>query len=150
MLKPKDYELVKVVEESRDESDKWDCETIITTYSSHNLIGKIYGPDRARKKLSATVAKAKSLNSNRIITLQGKEKLPVEFLPGMKAEQHCVKLVIPPVKRKIHGEETREENAVKTEKREARRLKKETRNFIGMKRSMLRELLLFMVHLLFI
>lgn len=129
-------EFVEVVEESSDESEKWDCETIVTTYSNlDNHPGRICDPERARKKLSEALAKAKSLNgsSSRIITLQGKEKLPVEFLPGRRAEQTTsVKPKAEPVKRKAHGEETKEEKkerkaAVKTEKREARKMKKETK-----------------------
>ncbi|KAG2263506.1 hypothetical protein Bca4012_014571 [Brassica carinata] len=129
-------EFVEVVEESSDESEKWDCETIVTTYSNlDNHPGRICDPDRARKKLSEALAKAKSVNGNgsRIITLQGKEKLPVEFLPGRtKAEQASVKPKAEPVKRKTHGQETKEEKkerkaAVKTEKREARKMKKETK-----------------------
>ncbi|KAJ4867927.1 Uncharacterized protein Rs2_50526 [Raphanus sativus] len=83
-------EFVEVVEESSDESEKWDCETIVTTYSNlDNHPGRICDPERARKKLSEALAKAKSVNGSgsRIITLQGKEKLPVEFLPGRRAEQ---------------------------------------------------------------
>lgn len=127
-------ELVEVVEESSDESEKWDCETIVTTYSNlDNHPGLICDPERARKKLSEALAKAKSLNGgSRIITLQGKEKLPVEFLPGRRAEQTSVKPKAEPVKRKTHGQETKEEKkerkaAVKTEKREARKMKKETK-----------------------
>lgn len=129
-------EFVEVVEESSDESEKWDCETIVTTYTNlDNHPGKIYAPETARrKKLSETVAKALT-SDGKIITLQGKEKLPVEFLPGRKAEQTVDKAKIPkaePVKRKIHGQESKEEkkerkNAVKTEKREARKMKKETK-----------------------
>ncbi|CAH8326721.1 unnamed protein product, partial [Eruca vesicaria subsp. sativa] len=126
-------EFVEVVEESSDESEKWDCETIVTTYSNlDNHPGRICDPERARKKLNEAIAKAKSLNGGRIITLQGKEKLPVEFLPGRKAEQTSVKPKAEPIKRKTHGEETKEEKkerkaAVKTEKREARKMKKETK-----------------------
>lgn len=129
-------EFVEVVEESSDESEKWDCETIVTTYSNlDNHPGRICDPERARKKLSEALAKAKSVNGSgsRIITLQGKEKLPVEFLPGRRAEQtSSVKPKAEPVKRKAHGEETKEEKkerkaAVKTEKREARKMKKETK-----------------------
>ncbi|KAL1195017.1 hypothetical protein V5N11_031109 [Cardamine amara subsp. amara] len=129
-------EFEEVTEESSDESEKWDCETIVTTYSNlDNHPGKIYAPETARKKrLSETVAKAMSSNG-KIISLQGKERIPVEFLPGRKAEQTGVKAVIPkaePIKRKSHGQESKEEkkerkNAVKTERREARKMKKETK-----------------------
>ncbi|CAN8278526.1 unnamed protein product [Cochlearia groenlandica] len=129
-------EFVEIVEESSDESEKWDCETIVTTFSNlDNHPGKIYAPETARKKkLSETVANALSSNG-KIIALQGKQKLPVEFLPVRKGEQAGVKPNIPkpePVKRKTHGQESKEEkkerkNAVKTEKREARKTKKETK-----------------------
>lgn len=129
-------EFVEMTEESSDESEKLDCETIISTYSNlDNLPGIIGARESSRqKKLSEAVAKALSSNG-KIITLQGKEKLPVEFLPGRKAEQTVVKAAIPkaePMKRKTHGQESKEEkkerkNAVKTEKREARKMKKETK-----------------------
>ncbi|KAG7565111.1 Low temperature viability protein [Arabidopsis suecica] len=128
-------EFVELTEESSDESEKHDCLTIVSTYSNlDNLPGKILASESARqKKLSGTVAKALSSNG-RIITLQGREKIPVEFLPGRRAEQADVKAEIPkaePIKRKTHGQESKEEkkerkNAVKTEKREARIMKKQT------------------------
>ena len=48
-----------VLEESSDESEGWDCETIITTYSNlDNHPGKIEAPGgRRRKKLTETVNK---------------------------------------------------------------------------------------------
>uniref|UniRef100_A0A1J3ECD0 Protein LTV1-like protein n=1 Tax=Noccaea caerulescens TaxID=107243 RepID=A0A1J3ECD0_NOCCA len=131
-----DGEFEELVEESSDESEKFDCESIVSTFSNlDNHPGKIYAPETARrKKLSETVANALSSNG-KIITLQGKEKLPVEFLPGRKAEQTGVKPVIPkaePIKRKTHGQESKEEKkerktAVKSERREARKMKKETK-----------------------
>ncbi|XP_010426529.1 PREDICTED: protein LTV1 homolog [Camelina sativa] len=125
-------EFVEITDESSDESEKYDCCTIISTYSNlDNHPGKINAPLSARqKKLSETVGKALSSNGN-IITL-GKGMLPVEFLPGRKAEQTVVEPEIPkaePIKRKPHGQESKEEkkerkNAVKTERREARKMKK--------------------------
>lgn len=124
-------ELEEVTEESSDESEKWDCETIVTTYSNlDNIPGKIYASETARKKkISETVPKAKSSNGE-FIFLQGKEGIPVR-----KGEQTGVKAVVPkgePIKRKSHGQESKEEkkerkNAVKTERREARKMKKETK-----------------------
>ncbi|CAA7055925.1 unnamed protein product [Microthlaspi erraticum] len=128
-------EFVEIEEESSDESEMFDCESIVSTFSNlDNHPGKIYAPEARRKKLSETVAKALSSNG-KIITLQGKEKLPVEFLPGRKSELTGVKPVIPkaePVKRKTHGQESKEEKkerktAVKSERREARKMKKETK-----------------------
>ncbi|XP_028788325.1 protein LTV1 homolog [Neltuma alba] len=125
-----------VMEESSDESEVWDCETIVSTYSNlDNHPGKIGAPEATRKKkLSQAVSAAMSSSSHKI-SLKGKEKIPLDFLPGsrmpaagkekavntMKAEQH---------RRKQHGQESKEEKkerkaAVKEERREARRLKKE-------------------------
>ncbi|CAD5325352.1 unnamed protein product [Arabidopsis thaliana] len=129
-------EFVELTEESSDESEKHDCETIVSTYSNlDNLPGKILAAESARqKKLSETLANALSSNG-RIINLQGRERIPVEFLPGRRAEQTDVKAEIPkaePIKRKTHGQESKEEkkerkNAVKAEKREARIIKKQTK-----------------------
>lgn len=73
---------VVVEEESSDESEVWDCETIVSTYSNlDNHPGKIGAPQVARKKkLSETVSGALNANSH-VISLKGKEKLPVDFLP---------------------------------------------------------------------
>ncbi|KAL5780608.1 hypothetical protein ACOSQ2_011345 [Xanthoceras sorbifolium] len=129
-------EEVIVVQESSDESGEWDCETIITTYSNlDNHPGKIGAPEVARKKkLADTMFGALSAN-NQVITLRGKEKLPVDFLPrGKKASTEKVKdvdgLKSEQQKRKQHGQESKEEKkgrkaAVKEERREARRAKKE-------------------------
>ncbi|PIA64629.1 hypothetical protein AQUCO_00100240v1 [Aquilegia coerulea] len=57
-----DNDEVVIVEESSDESEVWDCETIVSTYSNlDNHPGKIEAP-RTRKK----------------IILRGKEQLPVD------------------------------------------------------------------------
>ncbi|XP_065882170.1 uncharacterized protein [Euphorbia lathyris] len=127
-----------VVEESSDESEQWDCETIVTTYSNlDNHPAKIDAPGAARKKkIAETVSGALSASSH-VISLRGKEKLPVDFLPrGRKSDAEKVKdvsgLKTEPVKRKQHGQESKEEKkerkaAVKEERREARRLKKEVK-----------------------
>lgn len=127
---------VVLVEESSDESEVWDCETIVSTYSNlDNHPGKIEAPGVARKKKLAETVSAALSSSSQIISLRGKEKLPVDFLPGgrkpatekvkdqsiAKTEQY---------KRKQHGLESKEEKkerkaAVKEERREARRNKKE-------------------------
>ncbi|XP_050212385.1 uncharacterized protein LOC126663498 [Mercurialis annua] len=127
---------VVVVEESSDESEQWDCETIVSTYSNlDNHPAKIDAPITARKKLLAeTVSRA--LNANgQVITLHGKERLPIDFLPhGKKSGAEKVKdvpeLKNEPLKRKQHGLESKEEKkerkaAVKKERSEARRMKKE-------------------------
>ncbi|KAK9154743.1 hypothetical protein Sjap_002223 [Stephania japonica] len=131
-----DNEEAVIVEESSDESEEWDCETIVSTYSNlDNHPGRIDAPEsRRRKKVPESVSMISSA-SNQLITLRGKEKLPVDFLPHSRkvaAEKpHRV-----PGLRSEHqrhgprGEESKEEKkerkaAVKEERREARRAKKE-------------------------
>ncbi|XP_019153308.1 PREDICTED: protein LTV1 homolog [Ipomoea nil] len=131
-------------DESSSESEIWDCETIVSTYSNlDNHPGKIEVPGARRKKKLATIPEA-SNSSAPIISLKGKEKLPVDFLPnrgkdssGKKErkknvadEEESAKSKAEQLKRKQHGQESKEEKkerkaAVKEEKREARRAKKE-------------------------
>ncbi|OVA20409.1 hypothetical protein BVC80_1195g53 [Macleaya cordata] len=131
-----DKEELVIWEESSDESEEFDCETVVSTYSNlDNHPGKIEAPVSTRKKKPSQTVPAVSSNSGHMISLRGKEKLPVEFLPhlrkpvvdkvtrvsGLKTDQH---------KRKPHGEESKEEKkerkaAVKEERREARKVKKE-------------------------
>lgn len=127
---------VVFVEESSDESEVWDCETIVSTYSNlDNHPGKIGAPEIAwKKKFTETVSGALNATSP-LISLRGKEKLPVEFLPhSKKPAAEKVKDVgsnkAEQQKRKQHGQESKEERkerkaAVKEERREARRAKKE-------------------------
>ncbi|XP_043689171.1 protein LTV1 homolog isoform X3 [Telopea speciosissima] len=126
---------VMVLEESSDESEVWDCETIVSTYSNlDNHPGKIEAPEYGRKKkLAETVSKAAA--SDRVISLRGKERLPVEFLPHSRnavvekvKKAPSTKPELP--KRRPHGQESKEEKkerkaAVKEERREARKAKKE-------------------------
>nr|XP_043617750.1 protein LTV1 homolog [Erigeron canadensis] len=123
------------LEESSDESEKWDCETIITTYSNlDNHPAKISAPGgRRKKKLTETVDKAFSAPAH-VIALKGKEKLPVDFLPRRTTAAEVEKDKIKPKNvqqpKKIIGQESKEEKkerkaAVKEEKREARRAKKD-------------------------
>ncbi|GMI98702.1 hypothetical protein like AT3G49990 [Hibiscus trionum] len=125
-----------VVQESSDESEQFDCESIVSTYSTlDNHPGKIEAPAGARKKkLAETVSAALSTKSP-VISLRGKEKLPLDFLPNSrKATTEKIKIAagsIKPeqIKRKQHGQETKEEKkerklAVKMERSEARKLKK--------------------------
>lgn len=130
-----DKDLV-VVQESSDESEIWDCETIVSTYSNlDNHPGKIDAPGiKRKKKLVETVSRAMGATSH-VISLRGKEKFPVDFLPpsrkpaaekvkdigSNKAEQQ---------QKKPLGQESKEEKkerkaAIKEERREARRVKKE-------------------------
>ncbi|XP_057437090.1 uncharacterized protein LOC130729372 isoform X2 [Lotus japonicus] len=127
---------VILVEESSDESEVWDCETIVSTYSNlDNHPGKIEAPGVARKKKLAETMSAALNSSSQIISLRGKEKLPVDFLPGgRKPSTEKVKGLsnanTEQYTRKQHGLESKEEKkerkaAVKEERREARRVKKE-------------------------
>ncbi|XP_061356887.1 uncharacterized protein LOC133301284 [Gastrolobium bilobum] len=134
-VEDKDKDVV-LVQESSDESEVWDCETIVSTYTNlDNHPGKIEAPEVTRKKKLAEAVSAALSSSSQIISLRGKEKLPIDFLPSgrkpafekvegpstAKSEQY---------KRKQHGLESKEEKkerktAVKEERREARRVKKE-------------------------
>lgn len=74
---------VVLVEESSDESEVWDCETIVTTYSTlDNHPGKIGAPEARRKKKLAEALSGSATGTNQVITLKGKERLPVDFLPS--------------------------------------------------------------------
>ncbi|KAI6687099.1 hypothetical protein NL676_023927 [Syzygium grande] len=127
---------VVIVEESSDESEVWDCETIVSTYSNlDNHPGKIESPEVARKKkLACTISVALGA-ANPLIPLRGKEKLPVDYLPrSMKSSVEKVKggsvSRNEQPRRKQLGQESKEEKkerkaAVKEERREARRVKKE-------------------------
>lgn len=107
---------VVVFEESSDESEKWDCETIVSTYSNlDNHPGKIEAPGMTRKKMFAETC-SEALNApNHIISLRGKEKLPVDFLPHVrKAATEKVKgvtssnLEIEKPKSRQHEQESKE------------------------------------------
>ncbi|KAL2504029.1 hypothetical protein Adt_19650 [Abeliophyllum distichum] len=128
-----------LVEESSDESEIWDCETIVSTYSNlDNHPAKIGAPEgRRKKKLAETISGAQSAVSQ-VIVLKGREKLPVGFLPPReKHDAEKVKDKKDPndsrtdqQKRKQRGLETKEEkkerkSAVKAERREARQMKKD-------------------------
>ncbi|PON91007.1 Low temperature viability protein [Trema orientale] len=128
------HENVVIVEESSDESEVWDCETIVSTYSNlDNHPGKIEAPGLTRKKKLAEVVSGAMNATNHTISLKGREKLPVDFLPrGRKPTTEKVKggdnLRTEQLKRKQHEskEEKKERKAaVKEERKEARRVKKE-------------------------
>ncbi|XP_021889426.1 protein LTV1 homolog isoform X2 [Carica papaya] len=129
-------ERVVVVQESSDESEQWDCETIVSTYSNlDNHPGKIEAPGIAmKKKLAETVSRSLHSSSN-AISLRGKEKLPVDFLPrrktGTKEIKDVCSLKTEVPKRKPRGQESKDEKrerkaAVKEKRHEALRMKKET------------------------
>ncbi|KAK1326829.1 hypothetical protein QJS10_CPA01g00116 [Acorus calamus] len=136
-LEDQDEEIV-VVEESSDESEKWDCETIVSTYSNlDNHPGKIQAPNKPRKRLPDIVSGALGATGN-VISLRRKEKLPVEFLPhGKKTVTGKVKKAVnsgaEQPQRKSRDEESKEEKkerkaAIKKERGEARRAKKELKS----------------------
>lgn len=78
-----DDQEVVLVEESSDELEVWDCETIVTTYSTlDNHPGKIGAPEARRKKKLAEALSGSSIGTNQVITLKGRERLPVDFLPS--------------------------------------------------------------------
>ncbi|WOL09583.1 hypothetical protein Cni_G18336 [Canna indica] len=122
------------VEESSDESEGWDCETIVSTYSNlDNHPGRIQAPGNSKKKLPRNFP-GDSVPMNNLIALRGKEKLPVDYLPNKRRTADKVKLSVSvsneKPKRRPLGEESKEEKkerkaAVKEERREARRAKKE-------------------------
>lgn len=136
-----DDQEVVLVEESSDESEAWDCETIVTTYSTlENHPGKIEAPEARRKKKLAEALSGSSAGTNQVITLKGRERLPVDFLPynrrrgeEMTKDEKDVNTKKSELKKKKpRAQESKEEkkerkSAVKLERREARQLKKETK-----------------------
>ncbi|KAH6810839.1 hypothetical protein C2S51_024601 [Perilla frutescens var. frutescens] len=136
-----DDQEVVLVEESSDESEVWDCETIVTTYSTlDNHPGKIGAPEARRKKKLAEALSGSAAGTNQVIALKGKERLPVDFLPSNKRrgeektkdEKDVNTKKSELQKKKPRARESKEEkkerkSAVKLERREARQLKKETK-----------------------
>ncbi|XP_044397879.1 uncharacterized protein [Triticum aestivum] len=75
---------VLLVSESSDESEVWDCETIVSTYSNlDNHPGKIQTPGNPKNRLPK-VFPGETATTKDIIKLHGKEKLPVDYLPQRK------------------------------------------------------------------
>lgn len=110
-------------EESSSESEIWDCETIVSTYSNlDNHPGKIEDPGARRKKKLATIPESSNFSAP-IISLKGKEKLPVDFLPNrgkdssgkkerkkhVAEEEESANSKAEQLKRKQHGQESKEE-----------------------------------------
>ncbi|XP_066349456.1 uncharacterized protein [Miscanthus floridulus] len=128
-------EVAVLVSESSEESEIWDCETIVSTFSNlDNHPGKIETPGIPRKRLPR-VFPGETTTTNDIIKLHGKEKLPVEYLPqrrrnGEKKKVKPVEASVTDKLKKGAENETKEEKkarkaAVKEEKKEARKAKKE-------------------------
>lgn len=139
---PAEDEEVVLVSESSDESEVWDCESIVSTYSNlDNHPGKIQTPRNPRNRLPK-VFPGETATTNDIIKLHGKEKLPVDYLPQRKRKSEKEKKPKPAEAeaeaeasdteyfKKVVQKETKDEkkarkSAVKEEKREARKAKKE-------------------------
>lgn len=121
-----------MVEESSDDSEIWDCETIVSTYSNlDNHPGKIQGPGNPKRSYANNL-RVDLMKKVDMIELRGKEKLPLGFLPH--GQKEFGKLKKPPGSEKERSKPRREESkdekkerkvAVKAEKREVRRAKKE-------------------------
>lgn len=90
----KDDEEIVVVEESSDESEVWDCGTIVSTYSNlDNHPGKIQAPENPKKRVPKNFPGDLVAKSN-VIALRGKEKLPVEYLPQKKKTGENLKTTV--------------------------------------------------------
>lgn len=132
-----DKDDVVILEESSDERELWDCETIVSTYSNlDNHPGKIQAPEGVRRKRLAEAIPAVPEIGKNVITLRGKNKLPVDYLPHRSIPELDRAKETPDtvsnLQKKRVGEESKEEKkerktAVKEERREARKAKKELR-----------------------
>ncbi|KAJ3683909.1 hypothetical protein LUZ60_014136 [Juncus effusus] len=132
---------VVLVSESSDESEKWDCDTIVSTYSNlENHPGKIDAPGNPKRRFTPKLVKfpgdSESGVKKDIITLGGKGMLPVNYLPQRR--RMVESLVRENIgsgekpKRKV-GEESKDEKkerkaTIKNERREARKSKKELKD----------------------
>eukprot|EP01018_Ginkgo_biloba_P011754 Gb_13741 [translate_table: standard] len=133
-------EFVLVEDSSGTEDEVWDCETIVSTYSNmDNHPAKISAPQKlSTKNISESLRRTSDLNTP-VISLQGQQQLPVDFLPqrqsmrkGRKSDRlkSETRSVTSGVSGHSKAGETLEQKkarkaAVKDEKREARRAKKE-------------------------
>jgi protein LTV1 len=110
---------VLLVSESSDESEVWDCETIVSTYSNlENHPAKIEVPRKPRRRMvPKSVPFPGELEMGKdVITLGGKEKLPVNYLPQRKKMMESLvreKLGSVEKPRKFVGEESKEEKKVR-------------------------------------
>ncbi|CAA6654559.1 unnamed protein product [Spirodela intermedia] len=128
-------EKVLIFEESSDESEIWDCETIVSTYSNvDNHPGRIQVPGKSdRKRQVPDLVSVVSSEKSKIIALRGKEMLPVDFLPQSRrtpVEKDKKSAVTGPEQLKRRPNESKEEKkerkaAVKEARREARHSKKQ-------------------------
>ncbi|URD83517.1 hypothetical protein MUK42_03557 [Musa troglodytarum] len=135
-LNESEYDEMVFVEESSDESEAWDCETIVSTYSNlDNHPGRIQAPENPKRSLPR-IFPGDSTAKNNVIALRGNEKLPVDYLPNKRRTAEKVKTSVvlssEKPKRRPHSQESKEEkkerkSAIKEERREARKAKKELR-----------------------
>lgn len=107
-------EEVLIFEESSDESEIWDCETIVSTYSNvDNHPGRIQAPGKSdRKRHVPDLVSVVSSEKSKIIALRGKEMLPVDFLPHSRrapAEKEKKSAVTGPDQLKRRPNESKEE-----------------------------------------
>lgn len=106
---------VVILEESSDESDQWDCETIVSTFSNlDNHPAKIEAPVNSRRKKFAETLSRPLNATGTVISLRGKEMIPVDFLPGSKkpSKENAKDLSSTRTeqqKRKKHGHESQKE-----------------------------------------
>ena len=106
---------VVIVQESSDKLEKWDCETIVSTYSNlDNHPAKIIALGLTRKKTLAETFSGALNAPNHVISLGEKEKLPVDYLPlsGKAAREKVKSSGAPKTEqqtRKQHGQESKEE-----------------------------------------
>ncbi|KAL5706605.1 hypothetical protein ACHQM5_024750 [Ranunculus cassubicifolius] len=130
-------EVVVIEEESSDDDERWDCETIVTTYSNlDNHPGKIEAPSRKKKLLPDFASVVSSGDGSNMIPL-GKHKIPVDISSIKKSQPKLEKIkeedtadtVMTPSLQRRSGESKEEKKerkaAVKEERREARKAKKE-------------------------
>ncbi|XP_078437028.1 low temperature viability protein [Wolffia australiana] len=122
-------------EESSEESEIWDCETIVSTYSNlDNHPGRIEAPGKPRMKRQVPdLASAVFGEKKTVIALRGKEMLPVDFLPRSRktpAEKERKPAAVGCDQLKRKPDESKEEKkerkaAVKEARKEARLAKKQ-------------------------
>lgn len=73
-----------IAEDTDEEDEAWDCETIVTTFSNlDNHPGKIYASDKGSSKGIASGVEGKQS----VIRLRGKQQIPVDYLPRQKPEK---------------------------------------------------------------
>lgn len=108
---------VVLVEESSHETEVWDCETIVSTYSNlDNHPGKIQAPGNPKRRVPKHFPGDSALSGN-VIALGGKEKLPIEFLPQSRRPVEKAKAAVKSSgtdrQKSRPGEESKEEKKVR-------------------------------------